>query len=145
MLKKGLLIGLLAVATPIFAKELTSFDAIINALSSGKQVTVVMQTDKCKITDPNQMKLPPSTVFHRIDTAIFTDDKMSFDGTKYSRGLPGFGTNGLIQRASFILDKTGHLNGVIATYDAVTNAKPDYRKDIGVDCHLGENARFYQN
>jgi len=57
MIKKALSLGLILISSPLFAYELTSFDAIMHALSSGKEVSVVMHSKQCKITDPNEIKL----------------------------------------------------------------------------------------
>lgn len=145
MFKKIISLGLIFISPSLFASELTSFDSIINALSSGKQVSVVMHAKQCKVIDPNEIKLPPSSAATRIETALFTEDKIGFDSTKYARAIPTIAPNGIIHRASFILEKNGLFNGVIASFDATTNIKLPNRKDISVDCQLGENVHFYLN
>jgi len=145
MFKKVLSLGVFLISSPLFANELTSFDAIVAALSSGKQVSAVLHAKQCKVTDPNEIKFLPSSGFVRIDSALFTEDKLGFDVTKYARAIPTIAPNGLMQRASFILEKNGQLNGVIASFDAVTNVKPANRKDVTVDCKLGDSVHFYLN
>lgn len=145
MFKKAFALGLILVAPSLFAQDLNSFDKIIDAISKGKQVSVVMITKLCKVTDPNDIKLPPNSALTKIESAIFSEDVIAFDATKYARAIPDMAPNGLIHRASFVLNKNGQFNGVIATFDAVTNTKPANRKDITVDCQLGENVHFYLN
>lgn len=144
MLKKILSAGLFLAAPALFAQELTSFDEINNALHSAQHVSAVVYSKRCKISDPNEFKFPISDALVRLDSALMLEDKIGFDAVKYARAIPTIAPNGLIQRVSLILGKDGNLNGIIASFDAVTHVKPLTRKDITIDCKLGDGVRFYQ-
>jgi len=144
MFKKVFTLGLALIAPSIFAHELTSYDAIELALITGKNVSGVVYMKKCAVIDQNTNKMPLSIAVFKSETSLITEEHLSFDAVKYSRVIPPAAPNGLMQRVSMYLEKNGAFSAVVAFFDAENNLK-SYRKDVTLNCKLGESVRFYQN
>lgn len=145
MFKRLFAFTLFIIASPLFAKELLSFDEVIEALSAGKNVRVIVHGKQCVVDDPNEHKIPAGNAIIKLGSVLYTEDKIGFDFVKYGRPIPVVAPNGLIQRASLILEKNGKLDMIISSFDPVTNNKIVGRKDITVACQLGYSARLYQD
>ena len=143
MIKKAL-VSLLFISSPLFAQELTSFKAITEDLAVGKEIVVVVHDKLCKIDDPNEYKIPISTMIIKPEISLFTDNLFSFDAAKFAGNpYPSF-PNGIMQRGSFRMDNNGQLNIVIAFFDAESNQKNSAWKDVKIQCQLSEGVRVYQ-
>lgn len=145
MIRKSLCAGLLCCnSLPVFAQELTSFTELTQALSEGNEVSVVVKSPLCNINDPNRPQIPKSTMVHRVQTALFTDQLLSFDSEKFTFAKPPYFTENLNQRAVLLLNSEGDMNIRIDFFDAETHKKVPYLKEVNIQCKLGEGAKFYQ-
>lgn len=141
---KKVALSLVFLCSPVFAGELTGFEAITQDLKVGKEIRVVVQDLLCKMTDPNEYKIPPSTAVIKPSFLLFRDTILSFDVTKFANNQLPYAKNGLLERATFTLNNTGEVNIVIAFFDAVTNKKIPQWNDVTIQCQLGEGVKVYQ-
>jgi VirK protein len=146
MLKKLLVASLVFISTSISAHELASFQDITGRLSLGKAIRVVINTNHCDVSDPNEYKIPKQTMVTKPASVIFTENLLSFDGSKFTLGSGNAPVppSGLMQRGSFLMDIAGNLNLTIAFYDGETNHKSSQFKDVQIQCHLGEGLRIFK-
>ena len=143
MFRKIIYLGLVCISSSLYAHELSSFDEITQVLKQGQDIKVIIDTNQCNVNDPNQYKIPRQTIVTKPTTVIFTDDLVSFAGTKYTHGRAPLPSSGFLQRGSFLLNKAGDLSSVIAFFNAETNRKSDDWKDISISCHLGDGLKIY--
>lgn len=143
MFKKVLFV-LLFICSPVFAGELTTFEAITQALDVGKEINVVVHDTLCKMDDPNEYKIPASTMVIKPSALLFTDNLLSFDSVKFASSKLPYANNGLLQRGTFVLTTTGQVNILIAFFDAETNKKIPQWNDVKIQCQLGEGVKVYQ-
>lgn len=141
---RSFLIALLFICSPVIAGELTSFGAIIQEVNVGNSITVVVHDSLCKMDDPNEHKIPASTMVIKPSGLLFTDHLLSFDASKFSAMKFPSAVNGLLQRGTFVLDSAGQVNIVIAFFDAETNNKIPQWNDVKIQCQLGEGVNVYQ-
>src|SRR5579871_6541538 len=132
MLKRVLLLGIALTSPALFANELASYDAITDALSFGNTVVAVVNMRKCTVIDPNETKTPITTAVVRPETTLYTHNKLTFDAAQYGRAIPNIAPNGIMQRASIILEKNGAYNVDLAFFDAVTNNKLPNMQDVTI-------------
>lgn len=143
MIRK-ILASLLFTCPALFAGELTTFKAITEDLAVGKEIIVVVRDAFCKMEDPNERKIPISTMVFKPATLLFTDSLFSFDAVKFAGNTyPAF-PNGVLQRGSFRMDNNGNVNMVVAFFDAETNKKNDAWKDVKINCQLGNGVKVFQ-
>lgn len=143
MFKKAVL-GLLCLCSPVFAGELTNFGSIIQELDVGREIRVVIHDSLCKMNDPNEYKIPASTMVVKPSALLFTDNLISFDATKFAGSRLPYATNGLLQRGVFALYSNGQVNITIAFFDAETNKKSTHWNDVKIECQLGDGVKVYQ-
>lgn len=143
-MKKALLV-LLAMSPSVFAGDLTTFQEITDYLASGKEISVVVKDKLCQMHDPNTPKIPVSTMVIQPTSAIFTDNLFNFDAEKYSPAnyYPAF-PNGIMQRASFLMNEIGEVRINIAFFDIESNKKSPTVKDVRIDCRLNEGVSVYR-
>jgi hypothetical protein len=144
-MRKGILSSLLVMASSaLSAQELTTFNDITQELSQGKSISAVINTKYCTVNDPNEYKIPTQTMVTKPVSVVFTDDLLSFDGTKFAPERDPLPKGGLMQRASFLLNAKGQLNAVIAFYHGETNKQIEAFQNVTIACHLGEGLKVFQ-
>lgn len=140
---KKWLLALLTLSSPLFAGELASFKAITEHLENGNEIVVVVHDALCKMYDPNEYKIPVSTMVTKPTALLFTENLLGFDGVKFTSAHPSF-PRGALQRASFVLHDSGDVNISIAFYDVESNKKSSSVEDVKIRCRLGEGVNVYQ-
>jgi hypothetical protein len=141
---KKIVIVLLFICSPVFAGELATFEAITQDLDVGNEIKVVVHGALCTMDDPNESKIPVSTMVIKPSALLFTDNLLSFDVTKFASRKYPFANNGLLQRGTFLLNSSGQVNIVIAFFDAETNKKIPQWNDVKIQCQLGVGVKVYQ-
>ena len=141
---KRCIIALSLVCPPLFAHELTSFDAISKHLNEGKEIVSVLTTSKCEIDDPNPLKLPHNNITLTPSAVLFSDSLIAFDSVKFAHGHPPLPSNGLIQRGSFVLNNEGNATLTVVFFDASTNQKVSGLDDVKFLCQLGDGLHIFK-
>jgi hypothetical protein len=145
MKMKKLLMGVIALTCCgiVSAQSLTTFTDITQQLANGNDISLTIDLSTCKVDDPNQIKMPLSKWFVKPDAALFTDTIVSIGGEKYAHGRPPLPENGLLQRASLLIDNKGTVQVVVSFFDAETNKK--WMKDVNAQCQLNNGVRVFSH
>ena len=136
--------GLMLVCPPLFAQELTSFKAITQDLTVGKEIVVVANLHHCTIDNPNTFDFPRNTIRLKPPVAVFNASSLTFDGHKFVKGLPSLPENGIVEHISVNINAQGHMEGILVIADAESNKKISGLDDIKFQCELGDGVHVYQ-
>ena len=140
---KKIVTGLMALSLCklAFAQNLSNFTDITEQLSNGNDISLTVNLAACKVDDPNQNKIPMSKWFIKPTVALFTDTAVSIGDEMYAHGRPPFPENGLLQRASMLIDNKGNVQIVVSFFDAENNKK--WMKDVTIQCQLNDGVHVF--
>lgn len=145
MIKKTVLISTLLMSVSLSAAELSSFADLQQNYKQGKSITVVVKGKYCQMHDNNPYKVPVSTMVTTPDAAIFNDQLLAFDVSKFAQGKAPLPQGGLLQRANFLMNNQGKARITLSFFDAETNKQMKELQDVYIDCQLGEGLHIFSS
>lgn len=94
------------VSVSAYASQLTTYQAIEDALNQGKLITMVFKYQECTVTNPNPFKL-------EVDTAVFKPNSVVMNnkgylgvaGDWFTTWMPNHEKNGVNQHYKIILNQ----------------------------------------
>ncbi|WP_058483908.1 hypothetical protein [Legionella spiritensis] len=125
----------------LHAQALPVFDDVIQHLSNGHEVNLVVDLNRCTIDDPNEVKIPAAKWFVKPQIVTFTDTFISIDGVKYAHGRAPLPASGLVQKGTILVNNQGNSHIVLSFFDAETNKK--LMNDVNIQCSLNNGLQFF--
>lgn len=143
MLKGFLVAALMLLSVSVYAKQLTSYHAVEDALYHGKLVTMVFKYKECALKNPNSFKIEIDTAVFKPNSIVMNDaGYLGVAGDWFTTWMPNHDKHGVNQHYKIILNQN-QATVTWTFFDPETGKRLEDIQAIEAVCELNRGIKVY--